>query len=195
LKQNRAYEVVTHRAAERASPPPHIPIVNLSLGGLRASAKTKPKRRTTMKTLVMSVILSCAAGLAGCNTFASRAHEKASVYNSLAPQTQQRLEKGMITIGDTEDMVFIALNKPEVKREITTSDGTETVWIYKTYWEEYADTGWVGWHRFYQPWFGGRYSIYHERVPLGMYRTYAADVIRITFKYGKVISLDQAAAA
>ena len=147
-----------------------------------------------MKTVITSVILSCAAGLAGCSTFASRAHEKASVYNSLAPQTQERLEKGHITIGDTEDMVFIALDKPEAKREIITADGAETVWIYKTYWEEYADTGWVGWHRFYERGFGGRFAIYHERVPLELYRTHVADVMRITFKYGKVISVDQTAA-
>jgi len=148
-----------------------------------------------MKTLVTSIILSCAAGLAGCSTFASRAQEKAAVYNTLAPQTQQRLEKGNITIGDTEDMVFIALDKPEAKRQITTADGAESVWIYKTYWEEYADAGWVGWHRFYQPGFGGRFAFYHERVPLDLYRTHVAVMIRVTFKNGKVIAVDQAAAA
>ena len=146
-----------------------------------------------MKTLVTSVILLCAAGLTGCSTFNSRATEKAAAYNSLAPQTQQRLKKGDISVGDTQDMVFIALDNPDAKRNITTADGPETVWVYKTYWEDYADAGWVGWHRYYEPRMGGAYSFYHERVPMALSRTRVADVIRITCKDGKVSSVDQAA--
>ena len=146
-----------------------------------------------MKALVTSVVILCAAGLTGCSTFNSRAQEKAAVYNTLAPQTQQRLEKGKISVGDTQDMVFIALDHPDAKRDITTADGAETVWVYKTYWEDYADTGWVGWRRYYEPRMGGAYSFYHERVPMALSRTRVADVIRITFKDGKVVSVDQAA--
>lgn len=148
-----------------------------------------------MKALVTSVVILGAAGLTGCSTFNSRAQEKAAAYNSLTPQTQQRLEKGKITIGDTPDMVFIALDNPDAKRDITTASGAETVWIYKTYWEDYADTGWIGWHRYYEPRMSGAYAIYHEQVPLALDRTRVADVIRITFKDGKVISVDQASTA
>jgi hypothetical protein len=147
-----------------------------------------------MKALATSIIILCAAGLTGCSTFTSRANQKAAVYNALPPQTQQRLEKGKISIGDTTDMVYIAMDQPEAKRNITTASGPETVWVYKTYWETYANTGWIGWHRFYQPGMGGRYSIYDQQVPLDLYRTHVADVIRITFKDGKVISVDKAAA-
>jgi hypothetical protein len=145
-----------------------------------------------MKALVTLVAILCAAGLTGCSTFNSRAQEKAATYNALTPQTQQRLEKGKIHIGDTPDMVFIALDNPDAKREITTSNGAESVWIYKTYWEDYTDTGWAGWHRFYGPRMGDAFAFYHERVPLALSRTRVADVIRITFKEGKVISVDQA---
>src|SRR5882724_10499641 len=134
-----------------------------------------------MKALVTSVAILCVAGLTGCSTFNSRAQEKAATYNALTPQTQQRLEKGKISIGDTPDMVFIALDTPDAKREITTTNGAESIWIYRTYWEDYTDAGWVGWHRFYEPRMGG-YSIYHERVPLALSRERVSDVIRITFK-------------
>ena len=146
-----------------------------------------------MKMLVRSAAVRCATGLTGCDTFGSRAQEKAAVYNSLAPQTQPRLEKGKISIGDTQDMGFIALASPDAKREITTADGAESVWIYKTDWEDYADTGWIGWHRYCEPRMGGAFAIYHERVPLAFSRTPVADVIRVTFKDGKVVSVDQAA--
>jgi hypothetical protein len=95
--------------------------------------------------------------------------EKATVYNSLAPETQQRLEKGNVSVGDTEDMVFVALDKPDAKRNITIADGPETVWVYKTYWEDYVDTGWVGWHRYYEP-RGRSFAFYHERVPMALTR-------------------------
>jgi hypothetical protein len=147
-----------------------------------------------MKTLVTSVIILCAAGLTGCNTFNSRAQQKATTYNALAPQTQQRLEKGKINIGDTSDMVFIALDKPDATRQITTASGPETVWIYRTYREDYTSNGWIGWQRSYRPEMGGPFSFYDEQVPIVLSRPRVADVIRITLKDGKVVSVDQAAA-
>jgi len=147
-----------------------------------------------MKALVTSVIILSVVGFTGCSTFNSRAQEKAATYNALTPQNQQRLEKGKITVGDTQDMVFIALDKPDAKREITTANGVESIWIYRTYWEDYSDVGWIGWHRYYEPRRGG-YSIYNERVPLALSRERIDDVIRVTFKDGKVIRVDQTAAA
>lgn len=147
-----------------------------------------------MKTSLLPVLLLCAVGFTGCSTFSSRAQEKAAVYNSLAPQTRQRLEKGKVTVGDTQDMVYIALDHPDVKRTITAANGTETVWIYKTYWKDYNQGGWIGWHRFYEPRMGGAFTFYDERVPVPLDRVRVANVIRITFKDGKVVSVDQAAA-
>ena len=144
------------------------------------------------KALITSVIIVCVAGLTACSTFNSRAAGKAAVYNALPPQTQQRLEKGKISIGDTQDMVFIALGNPDAKREITAAKGAATVWIYRTYWEDYSNAGWIGWHRYYEPFMGG-YSIFHERVPLALSRDRVADVIRVTFQGDKVVTVDQSA--
>lgn len=157
--------------------------------GARASAKKNKNMRT--KALLTSVIIVGTLGLTACSTFNSRAKEKAAVYNALPTQTQQRLEKGKISIGDTQDMAFIALGNPDAKREITTANDAATVWIYRTYWEDYTDAGWIGWHRYYEP-FGDAYSIYHEQVPLALSRERVAEVIRITFKNGKVIAVDHA---
>ncbi|MDB6114615.1 MAG: hypothetical protein JWQ62_1560 [Lacunisphaera sp.] len=143
-----------------------------------------------MKPIISSILIVCAATLTGCSTFNSRAQGKAAVYNLLPPATQQRLEKGKVSVGDTPDMVFIALDNPDAKREITTATGVATVWIYRTYWEDYADTGWVGWHRDYEP-RGGAYSFFHERVPLALSRDRVADVIRITFQAGRVVAVDR----
>jgi hypothetical protein len=164
---------------------------DLSAAPARARAASKNKNMKT-KALFTSVIIVCAAGLTACSTFNARAKGKAAVYNALPPQTQQRLEKGKISLGDTQDMVFIALGNPDAKREITTAKGAATVWIYRTYWEDYSDAGWIGWHRYYEP-RGVAYSIYHERVPLALSRERVADVIRITFQGDKVVTVDQSA--
>ncbi|MDB6093901.1 MAG: hypothetical protein JWM32_1463 [Verrucomicrobia bacterium] len=146
-----------------------------------------------MKTLITSLVILCAAGFTGCSTFNSRAQAKSAAFNALPAQTQQRLEKGKVTVGDSQDMVFIALDKPDATRNITTANGPETVWIYKSYWQNYAGTGWVGWHRYYEPQFGGAYAFYHQQVPLALSTTRSADVIRVTFKNGKVVAVNQAA--
>ena len=134
--------------------------------------------------------LATAFGLAGCDTFHSRAKEKSDVYNSLSPKTQERLARGKINPGDAEDMVYIALGDPDDKREITTADGTHLSWVYRTYWQQYEGQAWAGWHRVIVQTPGG-YVIYHEPITQDVYRTHVDEVIRVTFANGKVTSVEQ----
>ena len=134
--------------------------------------------------------LTAAFGLSGCDTFQSRAEQKSSTYNSLPSGTQQRLQKGMINPGDSQDMVYIALGTPEEKRDITTTAGGQTVWIYRTYWEQYEGTAWAGWHRVIVP-AGRGYAIYHEPISQDVYSTHVDEVIRVTFTNGVVSTVEQ----
>jgi hypothetical protein len=112
------------------------------------------------------------------------------VFESLSHRDQKRLERGRIQVGDTDDMVYIALGKPDEKRELQTPNGKRTVWIYRSYWQEYAGSEWVGWHRAVVP--GPRgFIIYHEPVTADLYRTHAEEKIRVTFADGKVVAVDQ----
>src|SRR5882762_7956237 len=79
-----------------------------------------------MKKLLLALlpVISTVLLLAGCDTFDSRATEKAQVFDNLSEKTQKRLERGTIHAGDTEDMVYIALGDPDEKRQITNNDGT-----------------------------------------------------------------------
>lgn len=141
-------------------------------------------------TLLSLAALSAGLLLAGCDTFASRAKEKSETYNSLPPNTQQRLERGTVNPGDTEDMVYIALGDPDEKRDIKTSDNTRTTWIYRTYWQQYEGTAWVGWHRVIVATPRG-YAIYHEPITESVYRSHVDEVIRVTFADGKVTTVEQ----
>jgi len=152
----------------------------------------------TMKTLSRFSLLAtaCSAAvlvtLAGCDTFDSRAKEKSATYDTLSQKTQQRLEKGKINVGDTPDMVYIALGNPDEKRERSTNNSDHTIWIYKTYIEEYAGTVWGGYRRVIGPGFGGRgYVIYQEPITQDLYRDHVDEIIRVTFTGGKVTTVDQ----
>lgn len=137
-------------------------------------------------------LLAISLGLGGCDTFNKRANEKSEVFDTLPAATQKRLERGKINVGDSEDLVYIALGNPDEKRQVSRSDGTESVWIYRSYWEQYEGTAWVGWRRVIVPAAGGRgFAVFHEPVTQDVYRTRVDEVIRVTFKGGVVTTVDQ----
>jgi hypothetical protein len=117
-------------------------------------------------------------GVAGCSTFESHVREKSETFESLPAREQKRLEHGVIRVGETEDMVYIALCRPDEKRAIDTADGRRDVWSYRSYWQEYAGTEWIGWHRSIVP--GPRgFVIFHEPVTADLYRTHTEERIRV----------------
>ena len=83
-------------------------------------------------------------------------NEKAEVFDSLPTATQKRLQRGRINVGDTQDMVYIALGHPDETREIANADGEQTLWVYKTYWQQYEGTAWLGYRRVIVPARSGR---------------------------------------
>lgn len=142
--------------------------------------------------LLSTAVLASALALAGCNTFESRAKEKSQVYEALPRDTQQRLKHGQLSIGDTQDMAYIALGYPDEVRDVTTTQGTQTLWIYRTYWQQYEGEAWVGWHRSIVPVRGGRgYMVVHQPVTTDVYRTRVDEVIRVTFDRGVVAMVEQ----
>jgi outer membrane protein assembly factor BamE (lipoprotein component of BamABCDE complex) len=144
-----------------------------------------------MKTRISMTLAAAAVALslfAGCNTFQSRARERSATFESLTEQEQQRLKRGMINVGDNADMVYIALGNPEERRTVSTADGTSNMWIYRTYWQQYEGSAWVGWHRWIVPAANGRgYVIFHEPVTRDLYSTRVDDVIRVTFDRNGVV--------
>ena len=143
------------------------------------------------KLALLVVGLAAAFGLTGCDTFQSRAREKAAVYQALPPDTRQRLQHGHISIGDTQDMVYIALGYPDEVRQITTVQGMQNLWIYRTYWQQYEGSEWVGWHRRIIPLPTGGYAVMHEPVTTDVYSTRVDEVIRVTFDRGVVAAVEQ----
>lgn len=145
-----------------------------------------------MKTPLTVLVAILALTLAGCNTINSRIREKSAVYSSLDPETQQQIRRGQIGVGYTPDMVYMALGEPTRNVNRVTADGTETTWIYKSFYEEYAGSTLTGYHRYVvADRLSGRYTVYTEPVYTDMYRQRSQEYLRLSFKNGKVTSIEQ----
>lgn len=143
-----------------------------------------------MKTRLFLVL--ALALLAGCSTFNDRAKEKAAVFSRLDAATQENLRQGIVEVGYTPDMVYIALGDPDATRERVTADGKEETWIYQALSTEYRGQSTVGYRRWvtYDPERKVLWT-YYEPVNVNVYQDHIEDRIRITFKDGKVTVIEQ----
>ena len=60
-----------------------------------------------------------------------RIEEKAVVFNQLEPWQQRDIRNGVVNVGNSTDMVYMALGRPT--KIVTTADGAETTWTYSNY--------------------------------------------------------------
>jgi hypothetical protein len=129
----------------------------------------------------------------GCNTFERRAQERAATFNQLDAPTRERLKQREIFVGDTFDMVYIALGAPDEKRERVTAEGSETTWIFNQYWQEYHGDRLVGYQRYvvYNP-RTRSYIVYYEPVRRSIYSERVEERLRVFFRNGQVTAIEQA---
>lgn len=146
-----------------------------------------------MKKLLLFSICLCALALSACNTVKSRIEEKSALFNSLDPQTQAKIKQGLVDVGYTTDMVYIAMGKPDEMKDRTTADGHETTWVYNSYWQEYQGSRLMGYRRFV--YFDPRvraYRVYFEPVRADIYQDRVEEKTRVNFKDGHVTSIETA---
>lgn len=87
-----------------------------------------------MKTRFLPILaLAVTLFFTGCDSagVTGRIEEKAVVYNNLEPWQQRDIQNGVINVGYSTDMVYMALGRPT--RIVTTADGAETTWTYSNY--------------------------------------------------------------
>jgi hypothetical protein len=76
--------------------------------------------------------------LTGCETVADRIQEKSTTYSSLNPLEQDRIKRGIIMVGYTPDMVYMAMGRASRVETENTDGGKMDLWIYSHY---YPDVG------------------------------------------------------
>lgn len=81
-----------------------------------------------MKKLVVLFLLLTLAACSGLN---SRIKKDQALYDSWPVQTQERLKQGDVRIGDTQEMVRIALGDPDETTVRITEKNKYLVWAYK----------------------------------------------------------------
>lgn len=130
--------------------------------------------------------------LTGCSTFEKRSQEKAATFASLSTDAQEKLKKGVIEIGNTSDMVYIALGEADEKTEKTTAEGRTTTWIYNSYHQEYEGNVRTGYHRrlVYDP-VNRRYVVFIEPIYSDIYSEHQEERIRIKFQDERVTEIEQ----
>ncbi|MCF3650557.1 hypothetical protein [Synoicihabitans lomoniglobus] len=128
----------------------------------------------------------------GCASFESRSEEKSYVFDALPAETKQRLKDGEIRIGDTFDMVYIALGAPTEKRDKLTDRNRETVWVYASFDRRYEGETTVGYHRVVtrEPGLLGRYRVSYVPVSESVYSERVDERFRITFSDGRVTEIE-----
>ncbi|HYC71350.1 MAG TPA: hypothetical protein VEB66_09100 [Opitutaceae bacterium] len=147
-----------------------------------------------MKTRVTLALLAIGLALtAGCESAReARIRRNPHVYAQLDPEAQYNIQQGIIDLGYTPDMVYLALGAPDERRETLTADGVRQTWTYSTYYERYEGTRHVGYER--QVYFDRhrrRYRIHYEPVFADTYSPQRDERIRVDFVNGRVTSVEQ----
>jgi len=87
----------------------------------------------------ITVLLGAALGLAllvtGCETDSSSARikEKSAAYATLKPWEKNYIDKGVIALGFTPDMVYMAIGNASLVEPLDSPGGKAEKWTYKNY--------------------------------------------------------------
>lgn len=84
-----------------------------------------------MKLSISLVAILAIAALSGCSSPDSRIKAHASTFNRLSSEDQGKIRGGRVEVGFTEEMVEMALGKPDRRYTRTTAEGSSEVWAYR----------------------------------------------------------------
>ncbi len=144
-----------------------------------------------MKSLLLFFTLLVVL-LTGCSTVDRRIQQKSATFNSLDGQTQARLKQGAVAIGDTADMVYIAIGQPDRMHDSSTTSGHSQTWIYTFRWQDYEGSRFIGHRRetYYNP-RTKSWQIYYEPVRAEVYRDREEEYMRVVLQDGKVTAIEK----
>ena len=142
-------------------------------------------------------LLRAAAGLAfvllaACSTINSRIQANSAVFDALPLETQERIRKGIVEVGYTPQMVYIAMGDPTEKRSSRSASRDRETWIYSVYYQDWVGRALVGYRRVvvYDRETKRSY-VYHQPVYEDFYRDRKEDRIRIEFENGAVSAIEE----
>lgn len=140
----------------------------------------------TPKFFILAAALAAVFALAGCSTPESRIRSNPAVFSRLTPEQQNLIRNGQIAVGFDQEMVELALGDPDHIITRTDAKGVSEIWRYTTYDLPDGMPLYRGWYHRYYYW-GDPMFPYYLDYP---YRQ-EHDHFRVTFKGGKVVSVEE----
>lgn len=130
--------------------------------------------------------------LTGCSTINSRINANVALFETLPADTQEKLRKGIVEVGFTPEMVYIAMGEPNERRSARSASRERTTWVYKVYFRDWVGRTLVGYERIvvYDPETKKTY-VYHEPVYRDFYRDRTEERVRIMFENGAVSVIEE----
>jgi hypothetical protein len=140
----------------------------------------------TPKFVILAAALAALVTLAGCATPESRIRHNPAAFDRLTPAQQDLIRKGQIAVGFDPQMVELALGEPDHVSTRTTAEGVSEIWRYTDYDLPDGMPLYRGWYHRYYCW-GDPMFPYYLDYPGRRER----DHFRVTFKAGKVVSIEE----
>jgi outer membrane protein assembly factor BamE (lipoprotein component of BamABCDE complex) len=149
---------------------------------------TRQSRLNPLTLLLAAVLLL----VAGCQSVDDRIQEKPDVFAQLDRLTQDKIKQGIIDLGYTQDMVYLALGNPDEKRAKYDANERSATWVYNTYYERYNGTSFMGYYRqvYYDP-YVKTYRVYYRPAYADTYVQEKEERIRVVFNDGRVTAIEQ----
>ncbi|MDB6115377.1 MAG: hypothetical protein JWQ62_2322 [Lacunisphaera sp.] len=144
------------------------------------------------RRLLTTLLLATTLGFIGCQSIDDRIKKMPEVFASVDKATQDKIKQGIIDVGYSEDMVYLALGAPDQKRESVTASGRNVTWIYNTYYQRYDGTVFAGYERrvYFDPYLK-TYRVYYHPAFAETYHDEKEERIRVVFKDGKAAVIEQ----
>ena len=139
-----------------------------------------------MRTSLALMLLVLTA--AGCATPERRIRSHPEIFASFPTNVQANVRSGIVEVGYTPDMVYIALGRPDRVFERATAEGRLEIWVYidvaySTQFEPIETTYWYRTHR-------GDLRLARDWSWVDVRRRNEYEILRIEFKDGKVAAIE-----
>jgi len=143
----------------------------------------------TMRVAFPAVMVALLLAV-GCDTPAYRIKTHPEIYETLEPDVQENVRKGLVRPGYSRDAVFLALGQPDRKYIRTTAEGRHEIWSYVGTYTTRDRQRVEG--RFRVRDSTGRYRTVRDTVWVDVDRVHEYERLRVEFgKDGRVVAVEQ----
>ena len=126
--------------------------------------------------------------LSACSTVDKRIERHQGVFDRLPADDQARVREGKVQLGDSAEVVYMAIGSPDRKYKRVTAEGEVNVWSYVRY--EYRSRPHLVDGRFRYRDRNGRLRTGYESVWVDVEERNEYEVLRLEFKDGAVTALE-----